>query len=120
VGYWDRQRIEQVLVILLFNAIKYGQGKPIEIEVEQRDEDACIVVIDHGIGIHEADIPRLFDKFEKAAGPLNGMRLGLYLAQEIVAAHGGTITVKSIRGKGSTFTVCLPLRGPVDASTPVK
>jgi signal transduction histidine kinase len=111
VGRWDRLRIEQVLVNLLSNAIKYGGGKPIELNVSRDSARAQIQVVDHGIGISGDDLQRIFGRFERAV-PLRhygGLGLGLYITQQIVAAHEGTVTVTSTPGDGATFTVSLPI-----------
>jgi signal transduction histidine kinase len=100
-----------VLVNLLSNAIKYGCGKPIELNVAGSGEHALMQVVDHGIGISPADLQRIFGRFERAV-PIRhygGLGLGLYITQQIVAAHGGTVAVTSTPGNGATFTVELPL-----------
>ncbi len=109
-GYWDRLRIEQVLIKLVANAIKFGQGKPITVTVEQTSDTACVAVSDRGIGIAPEHQDRVFGRFERAVPFQNfgGLGLGLYIAREIVEAHGGTIRVQSAPGSGSTFTVELP------------
>lgn len=111
-GSWDRVRIEQVIENLLSNALKYGSGQPIEISLEKVGETAELRVIDHGIGIADEDQQRIFSRFERAVSymKISGLGLGLYIVSEIVHAHGGDISVHSEFGKGSTFTVRLPLR----------
>lgn len=111
VGRWDRLRIEQVLANLISNAIKYGNGHPITIRVGSADDEVRIDVEDQGIGINQADLKRIFGRFERAASLRNfgGLGLGLYIVRQIVEAHGGTITVMSTPAEGSTFTVILPL-----------
>ena len=111
VGLWDRMRLEQVVVNLLTNAMKYGAGKPIEIEVSKSGAQAKLTVRDHGIGIEAKDRDRIFERFERAVSVrhFGGFGLGLYIAREIVRAHGGSIGVESLPGVGSTFTVILPL-----------
>ena len=112
VGRWDRLRIEQVIANLLVNAIKYGGGTPVHLAVVVAvDGAARLTVRDEGIGISTEDQERIFDRFERAvsARSYGGMGLGLYIAQQIVDAHGGRIHVHSARGKGSTFTVDLPV-----------
>jgi signal transduction histidine kinase len=125
-GLWDRSRVEQVVLNLLTNAAKYGAGKPIEIEVTKDGDYAKLSVRDHGIGIEEEDQERIFARFERAVSVrhFGGFGLGLYIAREIVRAHGGSIHVESRMGGGSTFTVLLPLvpgtiqpRGPRCPST---
>ncbi len=110
-GRWDRFRIEQVLSNLLSNAIKYGRGKPISVRVTRADDMARVAVHDEGIGIAHGDMSRIFGRFERAVSSRHygGMGLGLYIAHEIVEAHSGCILVQSEPGRGSTFTVLLPL-----------
>jgi signal transduction histidine kinase len=112
IGYWDPMRLEQVVVNLLSNALKYGAGRPIDILVRVDDTRARLVVHDHGIGIGIGDQARIFERFERAVS-LNygGLGLGLHIAREIVVAHGGTIRVESRPGEGAAFIVDLP-RGP--------
>ena len=108
----DRLRLEQVISNLVINAIKYGSGKPISVSLYQTEGIAMIEIKDQGIGIASADFNRIFDRFERAvsASSVSGLGLGLYISQKIVEAHGGKISVKSDLGKGSTFTVILPLQ----------
>lgn len=114
VGIWDHARLEQVVVNLLTNAIKYGAGKPIEVSVEKLDGYARFSVRDHGIGIAKEAQASIFERFGRVA-PIQhygGLGLGLYISHEFVAAHGGHITVESEPGQGSTFSVDLPLSRP--------
>jgi PAS domain S-box-containing protein len=110
VGMWDLIRMEQVITNLLNNAFKFGRGKPIEITVEERGSAGRLVVVDHGIGIAPEDVERIFQRYEQATSShaIGGLGLGLYIARQIVEAHGGTIRVDSQRGAGSTFTIDLP------------
>ena len=114
VGTWDGLRIEQVVMNLLTNAFKFGAGKPIDVEVERDGAIGRVSVRDRGIGIAAEDIDRIFHRFEQAISSrtYGGMGLGLYIVRQIVEAHGGTISVESQRGAGSTFTVELPLEPP--------
>jgi signal transduction histidine kinase len=109
-GNWDPLRIEQVLIKLVSNAIKFGQGKPITVTVDETSDTARVAVSDHGVGIAPEHQDRVFGRFERAVPFQNfgGLGLGLYIAREIVEAHGGTIRVRSALGAGSTFTVELP------------
>jgi signal transduction histidine kinase len=109
-GPWDRLRVEQVVTNLLGNALKYGAGHPIEIAVAAHDGVATMTVRDHGIGIAADDLRRIFGRFERAAPARHygGLGLGLYIAREIVTAHGGTIRASSSPGDGAVFTVELP------------
>ncbi len=110
-GSWDLLRIEQSIINLLTNALKYGSGKPILIRTLAFDHRAQFIIQDHGIGIAKKDISKLFERFERAA-PLTsygGLGLGLFITRQIIEAHGGTIKVESNLGAGSTFTFELPL-----------
>ncbi|WP_233585093.1 ATP-binding protein [Corallococcus sp. CA054B] len=111
MGVWDRPRLEQVVVNLVDNAIKYGQGRPIQIRLETRDGKAALTVRDQGIGISEESLPRLFGRFERAVSDRHygGLGLGLYITRTLVEAMGGTVRVESRLGQGSVFTVELPL-----------
>jgi len=112
VGFWDRTRIEQVVMNLLSNALKFGAGKPIRVRVERRDATAVLTVADRGVGIDTADQKRIFDRFERAVPTRHygGLGLGLFIVRQIVDSLGGRITVRSSPGEGSTFQVEMPLR----------
>ena len=115
VGHLDRIRIEEVVVNLLSNAMKYGAGKPITFSVSASGSVATLSVRDQGIGIKQEDQARIFKQFERLA-PIQtagGFGLGLYITHQIVTAHGGKISVKSEPGNGSTFAVELPLKRPL-------
>lgn len=115
-GNWDELKLEQVFLNLLTNAIKYGEGRPIDILVSGTDEKGKLVVKDYGIGISEENLDRIFDKFERveSINRFPGFGLGLFITKEYVKAHHGTIRVESKAGHGSTFVVELPrnLRSP--------
>ena len=119
-GRWDRLRLEQLVMNLLSNAIKYGAGKPIGIRVERRGREAQFSVTDHGIGIKPEDMGRIFGRFERAVSSRNygGLGLGLYISRQIAESHGGQIEVVSKPGRGSTFTVKLPLEPRVEGDAP--
>jgi signal transduction histidine kinase len=110
-GAWDRMRLEQVVTNLLSNAFKYGNGGPIQVSVARQNGDARLVVQDSGIGIEPDKLPIIFERFERApsASGYGGLGLGLYIARELVQAHGGRIDVESAPGRGTCFTVRLPL-----------
>lgn len=113
VGEWDDSRIGQVLVNLLSNALRYGQGRPVQVVVDRTPEGlARLSVTDQGMGISADDQRRIFDQFERlpAAAQSPGMGLGLYISQHFVQAHGGSIGVRSEPGAGACFTVLLPLQ----------
>lgn len=111
LGDWDPLRIEQVIMNLLSNAMKYGAGKAIHVSTRVESGVAKIVVIDEGIGIAKEDQEKIFNRFERVVPvkKYRGLGLGLYITSEIVRLHGGTISVESELGKGSKFTVSLPL-----------
>src|SRR5438552_17212712 len=109
----DPPRLRQVIVNLVENAIKYspGGGK-IEVRVVDGPDRVRIDVQDEGLGIPPSEQARIFEKFyrldaEMARG-VGGSGLGLYISREIVTQLGGTLTVESAPGTGSTFTVRLP------------
>ena len=111
VGTWDRSRIEQIIVNLLSNALKYAPRTAIEIAVARADGSARLAVRDTGPGIPRARQPHIFERFERAASRnVSGLGLGLFIVKEIVEAHQGEIKVMSEEGRGATFVVTLPLR----------
>jgi signal transduction histidine kinase len=111
VGEWDRLTLESAIFNVVANAIKYGEGKPIEIDVELQADRARLVVADHGVGIPVDEQERIFLRFERAVPPqhFGGFGLGLWVARKIIEGHGGSISVASTHGSGSTFTAFLPL-----------
>lgn len=113
-GSWDRMRLDQVVTNLVGNAIKYGNHRPVEVEVEERGGAAVLVVRDRGIGIQPEGLTRIFDRFERGGnvGPVQGLGLGLWIARKLVDAHGGRISVESTPGAGTCFTVSLPVAPP--------
>jgi len=113
----DRQRLVQVLYNLLSNAVKFtdaGGEVFVSAEADARS-DLCLRVRDTGVGILPEDLEKLFSEFvqldSSASRRQGGTGLGLALTRKIVYAQGGTVSVESARGKGSTFTVVLPLTG---------
>jgi signal transduction histidine kinase len=121
-GWWDRDRLNQVLHNLLSNAIKYApDGGDILIQVEARDQEAWVTIVDQGIGIPPDEVGHLFDRFYRtraATGSrIEGLGLGLYISKGLVEAHGGRIWVESEVGRGSTFTFALPTGQPPDAES---
>jgi signal transduction histidine kinase len=111
VGTWDEFRIEQVIVNLLSNALRYGGKTPIEVRVQLAPNGARIEVQDHGIGISAENQKRIFQQFERVSAKhvVSGLGLGLFISEQIVSAHGGTINVMSAVGEGALFRVTLPL-----------
>lgn len=109
-GTWDPVKLEQLVTNLLSNALKYGDSKPVTIKLVGDQKQVTFTVTDRGIGIPEAKIETIFERFGRAVTPrhYSGFGLGLYIAHHVVAAHGGQITVQSEEGKGTTFKVTLP------------
>ncbi len=112
VGTWDAMRLEQVVVNLLDNALKYGPGKPVRLRLAEDSERAVLTVEDQGIGIAPEAQERIFERFMRGVSDRNygGLGLGLYITKSCVEAMGGTIHVQSEPGKGAAFTVVLPRR----------
>jgi len=109
----DREALQRLLVILLDNATKYTppQGSVV-LRASRCGEVACVVVTDTGIGIDQADLPHVFERFYRAdkarSRDSGGVGLGLAIARWIATGHGGTIVVTSTLGRGSLFSVRLP------------
>ena len=111
----DPMRIAQLLGNLLSNAVKFTpDGGHVEVRLRREEDQVVLAVADTGIGIPAAERERVFERFFRtttaARHAIQGTGLGLAVTKAIVEAHHGTITVDSEEGRGSTFTVCLPLR----------
>ena len=110
-GTWDKFRLEQVITNLISNAIKYGHGTTIKIDVFGKKNEVTLKVHDQGEGIDPSNHEKIFNRFERvgmAPRGISGLGLGLYITKRIVEAHGGSIWVESELGKGSCFIVRLP------------
>jgi signal transduction histidine kinase len=111
--YVDREKWEKVIFNLLSNAFKFTSHGKIKVALQEEDRHAVLTVRDTGVGIPEREIPHLFERFYRVESPLGrsyeGSGIGLALVKELVSMHGGTITVASRLGVGTTFTVRLPL-----------
>lgn len=110
----DETKLRQVLVNLLTNAIKYSPGgAPVTLEASPASDMVRVAVMDHGIGIKESDMARLFKKFQRIADPstrkVPGSGLGLYIVKGLVELQGGRMDVTSQYGKGSTFAFTMPV-----------
>jgi signal transduction histidine kinase len=119
-GRWDAARLARVAENLLSNAIKYSPDAGDVVVTVTREQQAgtawaVLAVRDQGLGIPAADLPRIFERFHRAGnvvGRIAGTGIGLASVRQIVEHHGGTIAVESQEGRGSTFTVRLPLEPP--------
>lgn len=109
-GTWDPVCIDQILVNLLMNAVKYGGGRPITVEVRPEYERALLLVQDRGRGVAEEDKRRIFEPFARAVpySEISGLGLGLYIVKRLTEAHGGRVHVDSREGHGSIFVIELP------------
>ena len=106
----DPLRMEQVLVNLISNALKYGSEKEVKVSLKSKNETLESSVEDFGIGIPVESQERIFNRFERLVPhtSISGMGLGLYIVRQLVQAHHGNIVLKSEMGVGSKFTVVLP------------
>lgn len=107
----DENRMEQVLINLVTNALRYAPRAPVHVTLLKTKQHAVLKVKDHGIGIDNKFQEKIFERFERvdSGKDISGMGLGLYITRQIVDRHQGTITVSSELGKGSEFTVTIPL-----------
>lgn len=117
VGYGDELALQQIVENLVSNAVKYGGGNPITVQLAESDGVVRLDVRDQGIGITAADQDRIFAPFERAVTRRQqaGFGLGLWVVGRLVTALQGTIQVASVPGRGSTFSVHLPLLDTMQA-----
>ncbi len=113
----DELRLVQVVQNLIQNAVKYSpHGGPVTVTLSRDNNAAVIAVADRGIGIPKDAQEKLFTRFYRAANAesnhINGLGVGLYVVREIVRLHGGEVSVESVEGAGSTFTIRIPLLNP--------
>ncbi|HVG97912.1 MAG TPA: hybrid sensor histidine kinase/response regulator [Chloroflexota bacterium] len=126
IGQLDRARIGRVLANLLNNAVKYSpNGGEIVVrlvrECDAAGDRAVLTVSDQGMGISAADLPYIFEQFrrsENVVGHISGTGIGLAVVRQVVEQHGGTVVAASEPGKGSAFTIRLPLDPPAPAGFP--
>lgn len=109
-GRWDVDRLEQVIENLLGNVIKYAPGAEVTIATRRCDHGCQVIVADRGPGVPHDKQHVIFERFERAgtARALGGLGLGLFIARQLVEAHGGRIRVEATQGGGATFIVDLP------------
>ncbi len=109
---FDRPRLQQAVAHLLSNALKFGQGRPVDVTVWSDGDLVRIAVRDRGIGVDARERERIFGRFERAVSSRHygGFGLGLFMARRIAEGHGGSVHVETPPGGGSTFVLALPLR----------
>jgi len=111
----DRTRLRQLFLNIVTNALKYTTTGSVELSLVAHDHTVAFSVRDTGMGISAADLPHIFERFYRAdrarsrSAERGGFGLGLAISQWIAEAHGGTISVRSRLGRGTTFTVTLPI-----------
>ena len=120
-GWFDPDRMTQVVQNLVSNALRFGQGRPVELTLRTEGPQVLLTVVDHGIGIPPADRDRVFQRFERAVSVRHygGLGLGLWVTRQVVEAHHGTILIEETPGGGATFHVRLPREGRRDVPRPV-
>ncbi len=111
-AYVDREMWEKIVLNLLSNALKFTLEGEISVALKQEDRSAVLEVRDTGVGVACEELPRVFERFHRVEGAQGrtqeGSGIGLALVQELAALHGGTVSVRSTPGVGSTFRVCIP------------
>jgi PAS domain S-box-containing protein len=107
--FWDKTRIEQLLINIISNATKYAPGK-IELSLAERKENIEITVKDYGPGIPQDKLDKIFERFERIVTneSVTGLGLGLYIVKQIVEGHKGQIAIQSVMGEGTSFIITLP------------
>jgi signal transduction histidine kinase len=115
--YGDKNRIRQVFINIIDNAVKYSSaGDTVTITAEESDDGGIrITVADTGCGIKESDISKVKTKFYKANHTRRGSGIGLAVADEIMAMHGGTLDIKSREGVGTTVSIAIPANNQVQS-----
>jgi signal transduction histidine kinase len=109
-GWWDWLRLEQIVGNLVSNALRYGAGAPISIRIGVDGDTAQLCVRDLGIGIAAEDLPRIFQRFERArnVGRSTGFGIGLWVVAELCRAMGGAVEIESELDRGTAVSVALP------------
>jgi signal transduction histidine kinase len=109
--YGDKNRLRQVFINIVDNAIKYSdKGDTVSVEAYEEANEICISVSDTGMGISKEDLPKIKQKFFKANHTRRGSGIGLAVADEIIQRHGGTLTIDSEQGVGTTVMITLPCK----------
>jgi two-component system OmpR family sensor kinase len=110
VGWWDRSRVEQIVLSLLLNAARFARGGAVDVSLNDTGDAAVLHVQDEGPGVAVADRCRIFQRNVQveSGAPSGGLGLGLWMVQEIARAHGGSASVIGTAGHGAHFVVVLP------------
>lgn len=113
LGTWDRSRLDQVISNLVSNAIRHAAGSEIAVSVRRDGDAALIEVRDHGPGLPEDQLARLFERFERGASMrhFGGLGLGLYFVRQVIEAHGGSVSARNADDGGACVAVRLPCEG---------
>ncbi|RZA05400.1 MAG: HAMP domain-containing histidine kinase, partial [Proteobacteria bacterium] len=119
-GEWDHFRIEQVIINLLGNSMKYAKGCRIHLSLAESERFVLISVKDEGCGVASENLTRVFEPYVRAESVLHvtGLGLGLYISKQIIEGHGGRIWMESTLGQGTTVHVELPKVPPISSSLP--
>jgi signal transduction histidine kinase len=117
-GWWDDFRIEQIVVNLLTNALRYGGGQPVVVTLAVMEDSVRVDVRDHGPGVAPQYQTRIFELYERGVGSEapSGLGLGLFISRQLAEAHGGSLTLHSEPGAGAVFSLTLPRTAPPDAA----
>jgi signal transduction histidine kinase len=111
-GWWDEFRIEQIVVNLLTNALRYGGQQPVEVTLLVEQDWVRIEVRDHGPGVAPEQQDKIFEPYERGVGNEvpSGLGLGLYISRQLAEVHEGSLTLRSTPGEGAVFSLALPRR----------
>jgi signal transduction histidine kinase len=119
-GWWDEFRIEQIVVNLLTNALRYGGQQPVEVALLVEPDWVRIEVRDHGAGVAPEQQDKIFEPYERGVGNEvpSGLGLGLYISRQLAEVHEGSLTLRSQPGEGAVFSLALPRRDAPPKSVP--
>jgi signal transduction histidine kinase len=111
-GWWDEFRIEQVVVNLLTNALRYGGQQPVDVTLLVEQDWVRIEVRDQGPGVAPEQQEKIFEPYERGVGNEvpSGLGLGLYISRQLAEVHEGSLTLRSKPGEGAVFSLALPRR----------
>ena len=107
-AYADPKLLRRIISNLVSNAVKYTEQGFVRVTAQENENEISICVQDSGIGLTEEQCLHIFEKFQQVDGRAEGYGLGLFISRQLARAHGGELTVESVPGQGSRFTLCLP------------